>query len=130
MPNPKAIGENSEAQALARLLGMGKVVLLPFGNNQRYDLVIDEGGVFIRAQVKTGRLRNGVVSFRTCSTNGFTGVSKGYTGEADVFLVYCPENREVYQVPVAEVGREKAHLRVDSGKIAYPGRQATDYLLR
>lgn len=39
--NSKSIGERSEAMALAHFLQLGWVVLLPFGDNQRYDLVID-----------------------------------------------------------------------------------------
>jgi hypothetical protein len=33
----------------------GYSVLLPFGVNQRYDLVLDLDGRFVRAQCKTGR---------------------------------------------------------------------------
>ena len=44
MPNPKAIGEMTEAVILAHLILRGDGVLLPFGNNQRYDMVIDRGG--------------------------------------------------------------------------------------
>jgi PD-(D/E)XK endonuclease len=37
MMNPKMIGEISEAQVLAAFLQAGEVVLLPSGDNQRYD---------------------------------------------------------------------------------------------
>ncbi len=114
--NPKAIGELSEGIALAHLLKNGAVVLLPFGNNQRYDLVIDEGGVFVRAQVKTGRLRNGRVVFKTNSVNGFTGKRRDYLGGADVFLVYCPETDEVYRIPVSDCGHTGASLRINAPK--------------
>lgn len=111
--NPKAVGEISEAIVLARLMELGYAVSLPFGNNQRYDFIVDEGGALTRAQVKTGRLRSGNITFRVCSTNGFTGEKRGYVGEADDFLVYCPETREVYRVPVAVCGSKTANLRVD-----------------
>lgn len=39
---------------LARLVQAGKMVLVPFGENQRYDLLIDEGDVFVRVQCKDG----------------------------------------------------------------------------
>jgi hypothetical protein len=40
--NTKEVGERSEAQIIAKLLRDGKnVVLLPFGDNQRYDLVLE-----------------------------------------------------------------------------------------
>ena len=53
--NSKHVGDTSEAQVIAALLKMGKNVLLPFGDNQRYDVVIEEKGKFIRIQVKTAR---------------------------------------------------------------------------
>lgn len=110
--NPKAIGEISEAMVLAKMVQTGVPVLIPFGNNQRYDFVLDENGTFVRAQVKTGRLRNGCVRFSSCSTNGFTGAKTAYHGEADVFLVYCPDTGNVYRVPVAECGAREGALRV------------------
>ena len=113
--NSKAGGERREGVILGRLLELGRTVLLPFGNNQRYDLVVDSGrGAFIRGQCKTGRYRNGVVTFASCSTNGFTGKSQTYKDQADVFWIYCPELRKVYEVPVEAVGVKRGYLRVDA----------------
>jgi hypothetical protein len=53
----------TEAVILAHLIQRGDLIALPFGNNQRYDMVIDRGGALLKAQCKTGRLRNGVVRF-------------------------------------------------------------------
>jgi len=50
MANTKAIGEISEAIVLAEFLKMGFPVLLPFGDNQRYDMVIEAGGRFLRGR--------------------------------------------------------------------------------
>lgn len=111
--NPKAIGEISEGMVLAHLVGSGAVVLMPFGNNQRYDFVVDRGaGVFERIQVKTGRIRDGCVRFKTSSVNGFTGARTTYTEGADTFYVYCPDNRQVYRVPVSDCGASNMSLRV------------------
>jgi hypothetical protein len=111
-PNPKAVGERSEALILARLMEVGYVVLLPFGNNQRYDLVIDlGGGEFERAQCKTGRLRGGAIVFDTAN-HALNGKRKHYRGQADVFLVYCYETKGVYRVPVDECGLNACALRV------------------
>ena len=111
--NTKGIGEVSEGIVLAHLLKSGRTVLLPFGNNQRYDLVVDEDGTFVRVQVKTGRLERGCVVFNTSSVNGFTGKRTTYAGTADVFMVYCPATGGVYRVPVAECGASMMSLRVD-----------------
>lgn len=116
---------------LAHLVKSGAVVLMPFGNNQRYDFVVDLGtGAFERIQVKTGRLVNGSVRFKTSSVNGFTGKRTGYDGGADTFYVYCPENEQVYRVPVDECGASNFTLRVDpipAGKEHLVRRWAKDY---
>lgn len=115
--SPKVKGEKSEGMVLSALLRAGKVVLMPFGDNQRYDLVVDDAGVFTRVQCKTGRLRNGVMRFKTCSTHYHRGGgSKHYRDQADVFGVYCPELDAVYLVPVADVPTYDAYLRVERTK--------------
>lgn len=118
-PNPKAVGEVSEAFVLARLIELGYSVALPFGNNQRYDFIVDDGSALRRMQVKTGRLRDGRILFSTNSVNGFTGEHRGYLGEADDFLVYCAETNEIYRVPVDECG----HLR--HGSLRFLPRQTS-----
>mgnify|MGYP001382150054 CR=1 FL=1 len=110
--NPKQIGEISEGMILGRLLLAGKTVLQPFGDNQRYDLVIDEDGTFVRVQCKAGHVHNGVVRFNTCSTDRTTGKAKGYAGQADVFAVFCALLNKMYLVPVEDVPNTRAHLRL------------------
>lgn len=130
--NPKSIGEISEGVVLATLLKQGKPVLLPFGNNQRYDLVVDEGGEFVRVQVKTGWWANGCVAFKTNNVNAFTGVRSTYEGQADVFMVYSPHTEQVYRVPVEECGTSEIRLRVESVRSGSGGgriRWASDYAI-
>ncbi len=108
-------------------------MLLPFGVNHRYDLVIDLDGWFLRAQCKTGRLRNGCILFRAVSirSNTTKALVRGYRGEADLFLVYCADTEQVYAVDVEEVGACEVKLRV--APTAYNQergiRWAADYLL-
>lgn len=118
--HPKAIGDRTQAHVLARLVEHGRLVLVPWGENQRYDLVIDDGGEFIRVQCKTGRFRDGAVTFSTCSSSYHHPGNRGtkhflhdYRGEADLFGVYCPQTRGVYLVPVEDVGRRSCRLRVE-----------------
>jgi hypothetical protein len=63
--HPVDVGLRTEAAILAELVRRGYQVLVPFGTNQRYDLVLDMDGKFVRVQGKTGRLRSGVISFST-----------------------------------------------------------------
>jgi hypothetical protein len=110
--NSKSVGEKSEAVILAHLVQQGLAVSLPFGNNQRYDMIVEECGKLLRVQCKTGKLKNGCVHFWTCSTNGFTSKKKSYTGEVDLFIVYCPDNGKFYRIPVESSAKFSCSLRI------------------
>ena len=113
MMNPKDKGDRSEGMILAALLKAGKTVLTPFGDNQRYDLVTEEGGTFTRIQCKTGRLREGAILFNTSSRHHHRGKgASSYRGEIELFGVYCPDNDKVYLVPVNDVPLEQGSLRL------------------
>jgi hypothetical protein len=113
--HPVDVGQRTEAAILAELVRRGYSVLLPFGTNQRYDLVLDLDGRFVRAQCKTGRLRKGVVLFSTKSVQANTRriVVRDYKADADVFVVYCPDTRRLYCVPVEEAPTGYMYLRVE-----------------
>lgn len=105
--HPKAIGDQTQAMVLARLVQVYPAVLMPFGENTRYDLVIDDGERFIKVQCKTGRLKNGAIRFNTCSftyhhpnNRGMVVYQHDYIGQVDMFGVYCPETDGVYIVPI------------------------------
>ena len=112
--NPKLVGEKSEARIIAALLQLDLPVLKPFGDSQRYDLVVEREGQFLRVQCKTGRLVRGAVEFPTCSSyrHRQRGV-RHYRGQADYFAIFCPENEKTYVVPVESVGLKKCRLRVE-----------------
>ena len=113
--HPVDVGLRSEGVIIARLVAEGFGVLLPFGVNVRFDLVLYQDGAFTRAQCKTGRLRKGAILFSTQSivTSKTRNVCRSYEGEADLFLVYCPDNERIYAVPVKGAPRGSMSLRVD-----------------
>jgi hypothetical protein len=113
--HPVDVGHRAEAAALSELVRRGYRVLVPFGVNQRYDLVLDCDGRFLRAQCKSGRLRAGAIQFKTTSVQSNTAGSsmRGYAGEVDLFIVYCAENHRVYVIPADEVPDSQMHLRID-----------------
>jgi hypothetical protein len=113
--DPKCVGEISEAAILVELLKSGETILTPFGDNQRYDLVLDRDGTFVRVQCKTGILRNGVIKFNTCSSSSHrtNGGNRDYRGQADLFAVYCHETDKVYLIPVDDAPRTGMSLRVE-----------------
>lgn len=117
--NTKGRGEHSEAQILARVVENGYAPSIPFGNNQRYDLVLDDGRQLLRVQCKTAWIQDGCVTFQTASKNGFTGKRRDYKGQIDLFLVYCPKLRTFYKIPVEKAPITEMRLRVEA-----PGRKS------
>jgi hypothetical protein len=117
MRNTTGVGNISTAQVLAALVRMGKVVLLPFAEGGRYDLVFEEeDGRFVRVQCKTARLVRGAVCFATSSVDSRSAdkvIRKGYVGEVDFFGVYCAANGKIYLVPVTDVPLTMASLRLE-----------------
>ena len=111
--NSKTVGNIAEAQVLAALVKQGKTVLLPYGDNERYDMVIDDDGKFLRVQCKNGRYENGCVVFDTCSSQVHMGNGRQhYHGQVEFFGVYCREIEKTYLVPIDEVGISRSSLRV------------------
>jgi PD-(D/E)XK endonuclease len=121
----KAKSEKTEAEILARFSGYeGVVVLLPFGGgNSRYDLIVDDNGIFYRIQCKTGQLKQKgtVVEFRSASSTyhyygGKVRELRDYRGQVEYFGVYCPQNDKAYLVPVDIVGKTEGTLRLTETK--------------
>jgi hypothetical protein len=118
MRHPKDIGDRTVLAVMLALHERGYVVLVPFGDNTRYDLIIEDGNTMSRVQCKTGRLLRGAVRFPACSSYAHhanpAAPSRDYAGQIDYFGVHCPSNHAVYLVPLedAPVTREVA-LRVE-----------------
>jgi hypothetical protein len=107
LEHPKEIGDRSTLAAMLGLKAAGYAILIPFGENTRYDLVVDDGTSLARVQCKTGRLRDGSIDFPVTSTYGHhrnpATARRGYRGEVDFFAVYCPDTAGVYLVPISQV---------------------------
>ena len=100
---------------------LGFAILIPFGENTRYDLVIDDGERLARVQCKTGRLRSGAVRWAACSSYAHhpnpREARRDYLGQVDFFAIHCPANDGVYLVPIEDVQvRREGALRVDPPK--------------
>jgi hypothetical protein len=118
MNHPKAIGDRSTLAIMLALRDAGFAVLLPFGENTRYDLVIDDGVRLGRVQCKTGRLKEGAVRFNACSSyahhRSSTYRERNYEGEIDYFAVHCPQTGGVYLIPIENLRlRSRGSLRVE-----------------
>ena len=99
--NTKVIGDISQLHLMAALARLGYTVLSPFGDNQRYDLVIESTDGFQKVQCKTGKVYGDTIRFRTSSSYAHRGrPAKSYIGEVDFFGVYCPDNGKCYLIPI------------------------------
>lgn len=101
--NPKQVGTVTEARVFAALVAEFDTVLLPFGDNSRYDLVVDHAGTFLRIQCKTARRArtDGAIVFPAASSQFHRGKARqGYVGSADYFGVATVEDPRVFLVPV------------------------------
>jgi PD-(D/E)XK endonuclease len=117
MNHPKDTGDRTTLAVILALREKKFIVSEPFGENARYDLVMDDGDRLSRVQCKTGRLRGGAVLFATCSCYGHhfrpSESRRDYLGEIDFFAVYCHETSGVYLIPVEDVpNRASGALRV------------------
>jgi hypothetical protein len=134
--NTKKTGDKAVLQFMTKCAMKDWTVLTPFGDCDRYDLVIDRGNGFERIQVKNGRFVNGAVRFNTSSSHYHTkkgqhtkDFRKDYKGQIEAFGVYCPITDACYIVKVDEVGTSESSLRVDPIKTGskYPVKWAKDY---
>ena len=116
--NPKRKGETTEAVVISEMIKRGFDVSVPFGENTRYDLVLDNGKELKTVQCKTGRLKDNVVKFNTASTtsNYTETVEKDYSEQVDSFIVYCYENDGLYQIPIEEAPNSEMKLRLKKPK--------------
>ena len=112
--HPVDVGQRTEAIVLAALVKRGYKVLTPFGTNQRYDLAIDLGDRFLRAQCKTGRLRAGTIIFavRSVRSNTRRTYLRSYQNEIDLFLVCRPETDGIHVIPIEDATSSVGALRV------------------
>lgn len=110
----KNIGNIGEAVAIAEFSKLNIPVLLPFGDNLPYDMVIELNGVFKRIQVKTTELiKDDKMIFRTNVTDPFNLTNRKYSNtEVDYFFLYCIENGYVGLLPYSEYTGRDTHIRL------------------
>jgi hypothetical protein len=114
MKDTTKVGNLTVAKLIVALAEKGKTVLTPFGEGERYDLMIDEGTKVVRVQCKTGKLKKGVISFNNYSQTG-RGTTR-YGTSVDAYGVHCPQNGKMYLVPAGDCAKFKTSLRIDPAK--------------
>lgn len=118
------IGTLSAMKFIARCLERGWSISLPLGNYGKYDCVLDRGNGLERVQIKTGRMKNGVVEFFAFSvrrhsedaTSPAKYIVEGYRGDVEAFGVFCLALNKSYLVPIKDVPKAQCSLRTEETK--------------
>ncbi len=117
----KRKGNIAEASILAEFVKNNIPVLLPFGDNEKYDLVIDLNGEFKSIQIKCGSLINGCITADVRHRIGVKRIKyESYIGKVDLIAIWCNEIKKAYLIPAGKLKAEfYVRLRIDKPKINY-----------
>jgi spore germination protein YaaH len=111
----------TEATVIATVKQRGIPVSQPFGDNERYDLLVETPDQrILRVQVKTGWVRNGKIEFhgRSQHTNAQGNSYEKYEGDVDYFFVYTPDRDSLHVVGEWEF-ESSMRLRVEEPEQAH-----------
>lgn len=119
MEDTKRVGNLTELQCITGLYELGCEVSIPFGNSQKYDLIIDYNNHLYKVQIKHANEQdNG--NYFTVKTrwqgHNHTGYNyTSYTAEdIDFFATWY--KGIVYLIPIAECGGAEKTIRFTSPK--------------
>lgn len=112
--NSKQKGNITELETMLAFLRLGYNVLIPYGDCERYDFVVDVKGKFLKIQSKSSISEDNGASFRfscrSCNRKEGKIIHHKYTNnEIDYFVTSF--NGQCYLIPVDECGSDK-RLRI------------------
>jgi len=109
---PKQKGVISELQIIAKLSLIGYHILLPIGDNERYDIVANKNDKFLRIQCKTGKIINNAVQVELTSSRMNTKKTyrRTYVGQIDAFAIYEPTTKRIFLIPIDVVKNHKRKI--------------------
>lgn len=113
--NSKSKGNIGEIKVASEFIKWGCIVSFPFGDNARYDLIIDDGNSLKRVQVKYADSKENGSWRCTCvsSTNHTTNKNlHGYQNDVDIMAFYIAELDECIMFNISEIkNKTKIHVR-------------------
>lgn len=104
----KEKGNLTELQCLTAIYELGYKASIPYGENSRYDFILDVDGILLRIQVKTCQItETGIkIPCRSTRVNASQNITQGYNKEQiDFFATYY--NNNCYLIKVEECSSEK-----------------------
>lgn len=118
--NTKKIGNIGEAKILCKFVEMGIPIYIPFGDNERADLIAEFNGKLNKIQVKTSiKAENGKMIFDLTSSTMHRkeGVKHIYTdNEIDYFACYNVERDKLFLIPIDQAPNTAITIRYEKPK--------------
>lgn len=118
--NSKRIGNIGEAKVLSKFVELGIPVYLPFGDNEKADLIAEFNGKLNKIQVKTSiKAEEGKMKFDLTSTirKQKDYIKFNYSIEnIDYFALYNIERDKVFLISVEETGDTAVTIRYEPPK--------------
>lgn len=115
--NSKTVGDETEIEVIRKIIRAGRSIAIPFGDNDKYDLLMDTGDSILRVQCKTAwEVTPGNIRFNAHSQTTRDGeyLEAGYSGEIDAFAVRYPNTEEFFWIPIEEAADHSMHLRFEA----------------
>lgn len=119
--NSKRIGNIGEAKVLCKFVELGIPVYIPFGDNEKADLIAEFNGKLNKIQVKTsqkaidGKMEFQVASATSTSRKGDT-IHYYTNDEVDYFALYNIERDKIFLVPFKECSSRAFIIRYELPK--------------
>ena len=117
--NTKTIGDISEACVIAECLKLGFNVALPFGDKNRYDLILDLPEGLKKVQIKTAQFKKDHLIIRAYSLSTKNGklIKNSYNGDVDYIIGFCSETNKLYVFKPENFGKNSViRLRLSASK--------------
>ncbi len=110
--NTKLIGQITETRFIFEATRSGHVVSQPFGDNSKYDFILDMNDELYKVQCKTLRKTKGVYKIQCYSIT--SSGNHGYNGSVDYIFAYCAEDDVSVMIPMSEIGdTQEINLRIE-----------------
>ena len=133
--NSKRIGNIGEAKVLAKFVEMGIPIYIPFGDDEKADLIAEFDGKLNKIQVKTSiKSKNGCAIFDLTSSTAHrtNGERRKYlNSEIDYFALYSLDRDKIYLMKVPDNPMSAITIRFEDTKSGMKSRvnYESDFLI-
>ncbi len=107
----KLKGNIAETKILADLISLGYTVSIPYGEDVRYDLVVDVDNKFLRIQCKYTTSNLEFVYIKARSTNNWKTIVYN-NSVIDVIATYDSSTDKIYYVPISEFKENQSSIQL------------------